>query len=213
MEAAMTTTLKDKAEVEADTELTLAATLVQVHPDDPLVVKRAISLLEAAIDIYYKANNYRKAAMTSVLLSQLYSKQKRYYIALGYMRDALDYLDQKLDKELFLHCRMLLPSLEALSRNECSSVEIPMPISAGTAFNGFSMATDDNAAPHNKPHIIINKPPIVVPMDHGPKKAKKRPEARKPKNPKTAQPPTEETNVDFIKAAVAGKLFNDDDNT
>jgi hypothetical protein len=75
------------------------------------------------------------------------------------------------------------------------------------------MATDGNTVPRNKPHILVTKPPIVVPMDYSAKAAKKRPEARKPKKPKTAPPPAEETNVDFIKAAVAGKLFNDDNDT
>jgi hypothetical protein len=50
-------------------------------------------------------------------------------------------------------------------------------------------------------------------VDYSAKTAKKRPEARKPKKLKTAPPPAEETNVDFIKAAVAGKLFNDDNDT
>jgi hypothetical protein len=108
---------------------------------------------------------------------------------------------------------MILGAMDKVQEKAQDYAKIQPPSAAGTVYNGFSATTDYNSNEFNKPHILVTKPPMVVPMDYSAKTAKKRPEARKPKKLKTAPPPAEETNVDFIKAAVAGKLFNNDNDT
>ena len=205
--------MQDPEEEEADLCLVEAALIAKTNPDSMEKIQKALDKLFVAVNIYNSQGNPRKRAMASVLIVELYAKTGQTEFIKIYLDYAMNHLDQKLDQELIKHCKMILGAMDKVQEKAQDYATIQPPSAAGTVYNGFSATTDYNSNKFNKPHILVTKPPIVVPMDYDAKTAKKRPEARKPKKPKTAPPPAEETNVDFIKAAVAGKLFNDDNDT
>lgn len=203
----------DNAENEADANLVEAALIAKTNPNDTETIRKALDKLFVATKIYDGQGNLRKCAMAAVLIGELYAKTGHTKLTQIYLVYAMNHLDQKLDKELLKHCKMILGAMDKVQEKAQDYAKIQPPSAAGTVYNGFSATTDYNSNEFNKPHILVTKPPMVVPMDYSAKTAKKRPEARKPKKLKTAPPPAEETNVDFIKAAVAGKLFNNDNDT
>jgi len=221
----------------ADENMFEAALIAQHSHDKPAAIQEAINKLNIAFDSYLYLKDYRRVGMAAVLLAELHGKKGPSQTVACFATCAINNLDQKLDAELINQCKELLsfmPQHSETSEKQGGSYQydtntpfstpgtIHTQKSAGNSFPATSTASPLDLGQNGKPHILVTKPPMVVPIDHGNTKKKKRSETQKTSAKKmllakkTTPKKHEETEVDFVKAAVSGGLFKnkpDDSNT
>ena len=180
---------KETSLAQAEANYAEGASIALNYPNDQTMTRKAIDKICIAEHIYLINGDERQSALGFALTAGLYAKLGRYKEMIQHAKYAVEHLDKTLDKEQIENCKMLISNCKV-------NVETT------------------NTAQNNKPHILITKPPIVVPIKQEEKyphiRAKKRSETTKQSATKAKQPAPREKETDFVKAAVSGKLFRDE---